>query len=79
MVQACEEGRLRPGTILGIAVPLLQQAIVEGVPVCSMFKLGTFSHTSPHGPASLVTNSNSPLPTPVQILAPNVVALAGSA
>lgn len=30
-MQACEDGNMGPGTILGIAVPLLQQAIVEGV------------------------------------------------
>ena len=42
-MQAAEEGSLGPGALLGIAVPLLQQVIVEGE------RLVTFqSLTSPY-------------------------------
>ena len=37
-MQAAEEGSLGPGALLGIAVPLLQQVIVEGAQMTSTSK-----------------------------------------
>ena len=37
-VQACASGSLSTGAILGVAVPLMQQVIVEGAQSCSLLQ-----------------------------------------